>query len=89
MFGLVFVNSLPAIVSVPAANQVDPNWNPMVNDYHKPDNVPGVQCGPSGPDPITVTKPLRLCKFFRYNGKCVAGIRCEYKHVQTGDGESR
>ena len=59
----------------------------MVSDYHKPENVvqPGFQCGPSA-DPITLTKPVKLCKFFRFNGKCVAGKKCQFKHVQTGDG---
>ena len=69
-----------------AVPQIDPQWNPMIQDFRKPDNV--VQSGSGSgnpPDPITHVKPTKICKFFRFNGKCAAGRRCEYKHIQTGD----
>merc|ERR1712029_695189 len=66
-------------------SRIDPNWNPMKQDFHKPENV--LQTGNlagNPPDPITQDRPPKICKFFRFNGKCVAGQRCQNKHIQTG-----
>jgi len=75
--------------AVKPSSRVDPKWNPMTEEYLKEDNQVQVNGhggrGGGPPDFMTVSKPLRMCKFFRFNGRCVAKERCPYSHVQTGD----
>jgi len=66
-----------------------PQWDPMKADFEMPSNrttalQQKVQLDSEiiGADEIP---SIRICKFYRFNGKCAAGNDCEYKHIRTGD----
>lgn len=56
-------------------------WNPMAADYMKPVMVTNSD-GPM--DGFDRRSEDRLCKFYRFNGRCRRGVNCAFLHVQTG-----
>ena len=67
-------------------NDVIMDWDPMASDYQSPENRQLSALLPSDEDRLMKLDQAKICRFYRFNGKCNAGVNCEHKHIQTGDG---